>query len=251
MNKFQLLLTAIGFSTISSTLQSCDNDKDITVYNYPTALVTICPDSDESFVMNLDENTVLKPINLTKSPYGTKEVRALVNYYYVADDAATGTQADKDEINIRNVHICWIDSIRTKLPVIATTDNNETYGNDPFEIVRDWVTIGEDGYLTMRIRTYWSDPDKKHTLNLVTGVNPDNPMEMELHHDADGDVSGMTRDALIAFNLNNLDGLNGEVTLKLKWNSFSGEKTAEIDLKMRNDNEPDANDRILAVRNLE
>ena len=244
----------MGICASATFLQSCDNDNDGPVMvNLPTALVTVCPDTDESFVMNLDENTVLNPVNLAKSPFGAKEVRALVNFYFVSDEK----QSDKNSadtqhgITVHNVHVCRIDSIRTKLPAATTTDNNETYGSDPFEIVRDWVTIGEDGYLTMRIRTYWNDPDRKHTINLVTGVNPDDPMEMELHHDADGDISGMTRDALIAFNLNNIAGLSGDVKLKLRWNSFSGEKTAEIDMKMRNTSPADVSDQALTVANIQ
>ncbi len=49
-----------------------------------------------------------------------------------------------------------MDSIRTKMPVVSAGENNdEKFGNDPIEIVKDWVTIAEDGYLTLRIRTKW------------------------------------------------------------------------------------------------
>lgn len=51
------------------------------------------------------------------------------------------------------------DTIRTKP---ASQDmgelNDSYYGTDKLEIIRDWVTIGEDGYLTLIVRTH-SCPD--------------------------------------------------------------------------------------------
>ncbi len=250
MKNLKFLFTTLGIFATSAMLQSCDNNDTVFPDNYPTALVTVCPDDDESFVMNLDENTVLNPVNIAKSPFGKKEVRAMVSFYFT-NDGNQSVESDKNEIDVRNVHVCWIDSIRTKLPVPTVTDNNKTYGNDPFDIVKDWVTIGEDGYLTLCIRTKWGNPDKKHIINLVTGVNPDDPLEMEIHQDADGDVDGMLHDGLIAFNLNHIQDLSGDVKLKLKWNSYSGEKTAVINVKMRNQATPEAFDRTLLINKLD
>ena len=54
------------------------------------------------------------------------------------------------------VRVNWIDSIATKPMAPNLGDKNkDEYGDDPVEIVRDWVTIAEDGYLTLRFRTYW------------------------------------------------------------------------------------------------
>lgn len=85
----------------------------------------------------------------------------------------------------------------------------------------------------------------------MTGVNPDDPLEMEIHQDADGDVDGMLHDGLIAFNLNHIQDLSGDVKLKLKWNSYSGEKTAVINVKMRNQATPEAFDRTLLINKLD
>lgn len=216
------LLPILGFGML--TLPSCLDDDDSYVSRMPTALVTVCPNADGSFIMQLDNNTQLEPANMKKSPFGDKEVRALVNY----SDAVVGS-------GIRRVHVNWLDSIRTKLPVESLADrNDEVYGNDPIEIIRDWVTVAEDGYITLRIRTRWGTTATNHYVNLLTGTNPDDPYEFELRHDANDDVWGEWGDALIAFNLNNLPRPNGDdVKIKLKWKSFDGDKTAEFDLKMR------------------
>lgn len=206
---------------------SClDSDDNTSVYQ-PTAIVTVCPDADESFVMQLDPTTKLVPVNLKKSPFGAKEVRALVNY---TEEEPAGYGYD-----IRNVHVNWIDSIRTKEPEILLPDQNvDDFGSDPVEIVKDWVTVAEDGYLTLRIRTVWGYTGIKHRISLITGTDPDNPFDLELRHDADGDTSGNLGDALIAFNLNKLPRTtDGTEKITLRWKSFEGDKTTTFDIQMR------------------
>ena len=56
---------------------------------------------------------------------------------------------------------------------------------------------------------------------------------MELRHNANGDMGDRLGDAIIAFNLNTLPYMAGDVKIKLRWKSFTGEKSADINLKMR------------------
>lgn len=228
MKRLKLTAFVLALLTLTGTLQSCDDDDDDWEYILPSALVTVCPQTDGTFYMQLDNTTRLYASNMKTSPFKEKEVRALVNYSYDDDDdlAADGS---------RMVHINWIDSIRTKKPVPTLgEENDEEYGNDPIEIVRDWVTVAEDGYLTLRVRTLWGPGNNTHYINLVGGVNPDDPYEFELRHDKNGDMGGYTGDALIAFNLNDLPRPSDEnVKIKLRWNSFTGEKSTEFDLYLR------------------
>lgn len=226
MTKQHFLLSVVGV-VVLMMLPSCINDDDSSELLRPTALVTVCPNADGSFIMQLDDETRLVPTNLKSSPFGTKEVRALVNY--------TETNVSPQDKIIRNVEVNWLDSIRTKLPVETLGEQDAVkFGNDPVEIVQDWVTVAEDGYLTLRIRAIWSSPHATHILNLVTGTNPKDPYELELRHDAKGDKNGRWGDALIAFNLNKLHGADaGKAKIKLKWKSFTGDKSAEFEIKMR------------------
>lgn len=226
MAKQHLLLSVVGV-VLLMMLPSCLNDDDSSELLRPTALVTVCPNADGSFIMQLDDETQLVPTNLKSSPFGTKEVRALVNY--------TETNVSPQDKKTRNVEVNWLDSIRTKLPVETLGEQDAVkFGNDPVEIVQDWVTVAEDGYLTLRIRALWSSPHATHILNLVTGTNPKDPYELELRHDAKGDKNGSWGDALIAFNLNKLHGADvGKAKIKLKWKSFTGDKSAEFEIKMR------------------
>lgn len=224
MKKLKVFLMTASVLFTSLTFQSCLDDDDDYYYGYmvPNALVTVKPASDNSFFLQLDESTTLLPTNITSSPFGDKEVRALVNY----------SETDKpSEGYDKAVHINWIDSILTK-PIAPDlgVENDAVYGTDPVEIVNDWVTIAEDGYLTLRFRTIWGDSNKPHYVNLLASKDPANPYEVEFRHNAYDDVYGREADGLVAFKLDNLPDTQGKtVKLKLKWKSFSGDKSVEFD----------------------
>lgn len=220
------IFMAMGLMASLLLLNSCDSNNDYIIVQRPTALVTVYPDGPDAFTMQLDDSTTLFPSNMKASPYGNKKVRALVNYTVDPDFCGD---------NCMSVHVNWIDSIRTKQPVVSmgsSDDDAKAYGNDPIEIVRDWVTVAEDGYVTLRIRTLWGGK-ATHIVNLVGGVNKDNVCEFDLRHDARGDVNGTVGDALIAFDLNSFwTDHSKEVKIKLNWLSFSGKKSIELPLKM-------------------
>lgn len=205
-------------------LQSCLSDDHDSSAGYPNALVTVKATPDHKTYFQLDESTTLYPENIKTQLYDGKQVRALLNFE-VVDTQTPGFT--------KTVRVNWIDSIRTKdMVLLSDKVTEQTLGNDPLEIVRDWVTIAEDGYLTLCIRTLWGDPNKVHYVNLLGGVNPENPFEVELRHNASGDVYGTPGDALIAFRLNDIPAEYpaGQV-LTVKWKAFSGEtKTATFKL---------------------
>jgi hypothetical protein len=224
--KITHLLFATGILLTMLILPSCLDDDDDVSRLYPNALVTVKEAADETVYFQLDETTTLLPVNITSHPFDSKEVRALVNYEEVDDSSEEYDQA---------VRVNWIDSIRTK-PMAPNLgeDNDNEYGNDPVEIVSDWVTIAEDGYLTLRFRTMWSQLGITHYVNLIPTNNPENPYEVQFKHDANGDVSGRVGDGLVAFRLDQLPDTEGEtVKLKLIWDSFNGEKSMEFDYRTR------------------
>lgn len=216
---FCLTLAVIGLSSLSSCLNDDDNTYEKMI---PNALVTAKTDGDDTFFLQLDEQTTLLPVNMASSPFGEKEVRALVNYEEVEESSGKYSKA---------VQINWIDSILTK-PIAPDLgeDNDSVYGNDPIEILNDWVTIAEDGYLTLRFMTNWGYGSQPHYVNLLRTDNAANPYEVEFRHNAYGDVYGELGSALVAFDLSQLSDTDGKtVKLTLKWKSFSGEKSTEFD----------------------
>ncbi len=217
-----LSILGMALSVMGFAMSSCNDDDSSVAYLYPDALVTVKHAPDKVVYLQLDEQTTLLPENLSKSPFGDKEVRALVSFSDQEGDSKGYTKL---------VHVNWMDSIRTKDMVMTLDDQNDAvYGTDMLEVVKDWVTVVEDGYLTLRFRTEWGGMHVFHDINLVGGVNADNPYELELRHNAHGDTQGQVGDGLIAFKLTSLPDTDGEtVKLKLKWNSYSGPKSVEFD----------------------
>lgn len=220
MKQFRFLL--IAFAAMASlSIQSCDTSDDGYISRiYPNALVTIKPVDANSFYMQLDEQTTLRPVNLKGSPYGDKEVRALVSLEEVNEDPAPYDKA---------VRITMMDSIRTKPAVWASLIPEENYGNDPVEILNSWTTIVEDGYFTISFQTLSHHLGTIHEVNLVAGLY-DDPYTLEFRHNANGDLMGTTMNGIVAFKLSDvLPPTNGEKKkLTLVWNSYSGRKQAEF-----------------------
>ena len=211
------ILSMIAAVAIAFGCQSCNNDDDSENVSIANALVTAKTAADGTFYLQLDNTTTALPTNISKSPFDGKQVRALTNIQKV--DAAHDGYTMAAKVN-------WIDSILTKQLAPATADNVTAYGNDPIEIVRDWVTIAEDGYLTLRFRTVWGGKGTTHTINLVKSGDADAPYVLQLRHNAKGDTSGVLGDALVAFDLSSLPDTKDEtVTLTIKWMSFTGEKS--------------------------
>lgn len=219
---------AITAAVLSLSACKLDDSFDPSIMD-PSALVTVKTGAD-GFFMQLDDETVLYAVNLPTSPFGDKEVRALVNY-------RKPTQKELQDAGIpessNTVYVNWMDSILTKKAIHATGTDEVSLGNDPVEIVNDWTTVVEDGYISLRFRTVWSSGNV-HKVNLVYGTDPDDPYKVVFHHDAGGDHYGETGDALVAFRLSDLPDTDGQdVDLTLEWQSFSGKKTAKFKYRTR------------------
>ena len=224
MKRFQLTFFLAVALVTTLALPSCDVNDDNGA-TFPTALVTVKPVDANSFYMQLDEQTTLKPVNMKGSPYGNDEVRALVSYTETSDDPAPYDKA---------VKLTQMEKILTK-PTVVRGDSKEDFGNDPVNIIADWVTIVEDGYLTLRFRTKSSNTGQPHRVSLVA-ENPNDPYEVTFCHDANGDFGNKLMDGLVAFRLNTLPDTEGQtVKLTLKWNSFSGPREAQFDYCTRRD----------------
>ena len=228
---FPIAAALVSLSLFSCSFPDHNSDSDWPTH-YPNAMVTVKQHVGGQIFLQLDDQTTLKPDNITTHPFDGKEVRAFTNYREL-----TGDGGEYDEL----VHVYWLDSILTKSTVPYPEEGSgqgadELYGNAQIDIVDDWITVVEDGYLTLHLRTEWYDANIKHRISLLTGGNPDNPYEVELRHDPNGDRVGKVADGYVAFRLSELPDTEGEtVKLRLKWNSSRGERTVEFDYKTRVD----------------
>ena len=131
------------------------------------------------------------------------------------------------------MYINWIDSLLTKpmAPNLGEAENNAKYGDDAVDILADWVTIVEDGYLTLRFGCYGNAySTTAHFVNLVSTNNPDDPYEVEFRHNAYDDIGNQYKVGLVAFRLVDLPDTEGQtVKLTLKWKSYGGDKSVTFD----------------------
>lgn len=218
-------LVACSILTLASTLTSCsDNDGYYEVWipeAKPNAIVTVKSQDDNTCYFQLNDSVTLYPVNLSSSPYGKKEVRALLYYH----------NAGRDRYDLkRSIYVDWMDSILTKrMAPDKGHANDSVYGTDPVEVIDDWLTVAEDGYLTIHFKTYWGNTGKAHWVNLLPVKREGNVYEVEFRHHAHGDGYNNINDALVAFKLDSLSDFHTDpIQVKLKWRSFRGEKTMTL-----------------------
>ena len=179
----------------------------------------------------LDEDTVVYPVNIQVEETGVREHRALINYREAREKEANSASSKGPMIFVN-----WMKSILTKAPAenLGPEENIEEYGNDPVDLVDDWVTLVEDGYLNLRFRTMWGYGGKTHKVNLVYTPTEDNPYCVTFYHDAMGDTSDYQSDGIVAFSLDSLPDTNGQtVDLLVKWESFQGPKQEIFEYRSR------------------
>lgn len=230
--KTRNLLSVLALTLTSMMLSSClDNDGDDWSKHYANAIVTVKPDAEShNFIIWVSEDFVGRATNMPKNPYGDKEVRALANI-----------ELEKEvKGGLKDIHVNWMDSIRTKSTVDMGELKNLELKSDPVEVINDFTTVAEDGYLTLRLRTIFGYIGVRHNVNLLTNMDGENPYTMTLIHDAQGDLSGEYADSHIAFRLKDVDRKaqaegKDEVEITLKWKSFFGDKEAKFNYKVRKD----------------
>lgn len=216
MNNVKLMALMVC-GLIAFSLMSCSDDDD---NYYPDGLadgvVTIKPtDGGKSFYMQLDDTTVIKAANMSGAPYGMKTVRAFIRFSLAQEQPDT---------SYKSVYVYAMDSIRTKkMAPNLGSENEKTYGTDWIDVISDWTTCCEDGYLTLHFTTFMGG--KIHYVNLVA-ENPEKPYELTLFHNANGDSGNRLSNGFIAFSLADLPNTgDGPVDLTLKWKSQNGVMT--------------------------
>lgn len=233
MNMKKTIIAAIAFAAAIFSLPSClkDEGPDYSMM-YPNALVTCKTSPDGVFYLQLDDKTALKPLNVQASPFKGRQVRALTNFTDKGpyDNAGAGMKFD------RVVEVNWIDSVRTKSTVLSKGDrvqDDEAYGTAPVEIIDNWVTVLEDGYLTLAFCADWGNPHEPHAVNLVAGADKDDPYYLEFRHDTlkdKFDMGGINMNGIVAFDLSSLPDTGGKtVKMTIRYLSFRGERKVTFD----------------------
>ena len=173
-----------------------------------SAIVSVRTAPSGTVYFQVDDRTRLLPSGDT-DPYKGLE-RILCGLLIYADqDAEYGHRAD----------VLWYEALDKG----TVSSGASAGGDDTLDILSDWMTSCEDGYLTLHYETWWGGSGVPHTFTLVTGLNPDDPYEVMLRHDARGDGRKEKADSVIYFDLQTLPDTGDEdKTLTLKWINSEG-----------------------------
>ena len=231
MKKIVSLFIIMALAAVVPALHSCQK---IEPDNFTSAIVTVIPpESGSTIAIMLDENTMAYPVNFSGNDLGTKEKRALITY---RDPKGKEKDANPASSASPQIFITWIQTILTKQLAenLGEEQNAESYGQDPVDILDDWTTLAEDGYMNISFRTWWGGL-KTHVVNMVYTPEEDNPYCVTFYHDAMGDTVDYSADGLVAFSLDDLPDTQGQtVDLLVKWMSFNGPREATFKYRTRN-----------------
>lgn len=221
MRTNSFVLATLGVALLFLT--SCLGKNNPDYSNYYAGIVTVKTNpATKEVYLQLNEKTTLLPTNIKEHPFKGKEVRALVNY---KDDKKAPHKG-----YTKAVHVLGIRGILTKDMVPSKDNNDAAYGKDPIGLGKNQCLI-EDGYLTIFFSARYGDSKKPHEVNLVSGVDPNDPYTLELRHDAKGDTNVRTEArAYAAFSLKNLPSTNGEKKmLKIRFITETGSQTINLE----------------------
>lgn len=144
--------------------------------------------------------------------------RILVNYT-ILDDGVN----DDGEVDRYFVKINGVEKVLLKGILDITEENQDSIGNDPIIVKDVWMT---DSLLNFELK-YWGRY-MVHFINLVKEPGEltadDQPIELELRHNDNGDVEDIPYAAYVSFNLDALkiEGLNS-VQFRVTGTDYEGD----------------------------
>ncbi len=96
--------------------------------------------------------------------------------------------------------------------------------DDGLDVIDDWMTTLEDGYLTIHYSAWFGNSNVWHHLTL-TPDDGEKPLELTLRHNAKGDEPIEKTDALIYFDINDRSRYIDEEhnTITIKWKTCAGQ----------------------------
>ena len=234
-NTFKIIAIA-AMTVLGASCSKINSDDKNTPIN---ATVTFRLLEGGKYYMKVDEANALIPTNKNLQEYPftpAKEKRALISGFLNNQevDAVPGM------MSTQSVVVTKMDTIRIKQPVKYDKAKDSEYGHDPIGLYLSDsntfpFTMTEDGYLNLCFAINLAaslEGNVAHDINLLTGINPSDPYEVEVRHNANGDIqNGKKTSFIVCFPLNSLPDTEGKVVnLKLKWNSLATGKTETVEI---------------------
>lgn len=182
------------------------------------AILTIKKTPTDTVYFQLDDSTTIYAANY--QGYYTRMEKVF------CDITVTNTSVGRFKYK---GYINWLEPIEEG----QVTADVSAKGNLGLDIIDDWMTGAEDGYLTLHYNTWWGVSPVQHKMYVITGTNPADPYELVLRQDDCGDNRDEEGEALICFDINSLPDTGDDYKeLTLKWTS-SGGTAAEKTFKFK------------------
>ena len=189
----------VGFLFV---LTGCSDDDGYSLSDMWIGFGIFQADDADNYKIVMDNKDVLIPIASNYPPGWGERLdngeRVLVNYTIldeILDDAG--------EIESYYVKVNSIEDILMKGVMDITPENEDSIGNDPIVVVDYWMT---DSLLSFKLK-YWGY-NEIHFLNLVKQpgdiLTENQPIELELRHNANDDDDAIYYTAYVSFSLNSL-----------------------------------------------
>lgn len=174
-----------------------------------TAILTVKKTPTDSVYFQLNDSTTIYASNFQNRFTRMERVICGINI----TNTPVGRFKYKGYIN-------WIETLDEGV----VTSDCPVPGTDGLDIIDDWMTGVEDGFLTLHYSTWWGSNTVRHDFYLVTGANAADPYEVALRHASNGDKKDEFGDSLICFDINSLPDTGGQYKiLTLKWTTSGGE----------------------------
>lgn len=218
MKKFVFaVLTAFIF-----LMTGCLSDEDGYSLNNFWVGFGIFQDSDRNalgYQIVMDNGDTLVPVTLNYNVYHFVEDgdRILVNYTILDDNAQNGEDVTEYFIQLNSIK-----KILMKGILDITEENQDSIGNDPLVVQDVWLT---DSLLNFEIK-YWGN-NEIHYINLVKqpgelSDTTQQPIELELRHNNNGDGEYIPYTAFVSFQLSALQ-ISGLDSVQFRVTSYDYE----------------------------
>ena len=183
------------------------------------AVVTVMQTEQQIIFFQVDSVSRLYPLNYEQPFTGPKRLACRV--IDSLDDIVEGN---------KNYHLGWViwSEEVVKGEVGIADAEIQPLPDDGLDILEDWMTTLEDGFLTLHYASFWGDGSVEHRMCLdKTGE-----AEFCLRYYRNGDENLHEGDALIYFDLNDCLPKTEGMDIKLKWTTGAGE-SAEKSFRFR------------------
>ena len=184
-----------------------------------SAIVTVKQDAAGTIFFQLDDETRIYPDNYTEPYKGMCRIICGIILY--------GNRCT----------VLWMDYLEEgNMPdewgAVEGPDSDPDPGSgfkdDGLDILDDWMTSVEDGFLTVHYSTWWGEGNTPHSFRLLK--NELKPNELTLQHSRNGEEPVRKADALVYFDINSFfpPTAGDYVSITLNWTTSEGNPASKI-----------------------